>query len=90
MEKTLTIKMSEKEHKEIKVLSAEEGKSIKDFVMDLIKMYIRQKEKIEIENLSYDELSDEEKHIIDMTKEEYSKGECIDIDTFLEEIKNED
>ncbi|MEQ8187267.1 MAG: hypothetical protein ABRQ39_04790 [Candidatus Eremiobacterota bacterium] len=90
MEKTLTIKMSEKEHREIKVLSAEEGKSIKDFVMDLIKMYIRQKEKIEIENLSYDELSDEEKHIIDMTKEEYSKGECIDIDTFLEEIKNED
>jgi hypothetical protein len=90
MEKTLTLKISEEEHKKIKILSANEGKSIKNFVMDLIRTYIQKKDIIEVESFSYDELTDEEKKIVDEAKEEYRKGECIDIDTFLEETKEDE
>jgi len=90
MLKALTIKITEEEHRNIKMLSAGEGKSIKNFIMDLVRTYSQKKEYIEIDSLSYDELSDEEKYIIDKGREEISRGEYIDIDDFLEEIENED
>ena len=35
-EKTLTLKMSEKEHRQIKILATNQGKTIKEFLFSLL------------------------------------------------------
>jgi hypothetical protein len=76
MVKTLTLKITEEEHKKIKVLSAEEGKSIKDFVMDLIRTYSRGKkdEELIIEPVNEDELTEEEREAIEEGRRDMKTG----------------
>lgn len=44
-EKTITIRVSEELHKEIKIKIAQEGMSLKDYVLDLIEKDLKKAEK---------------------------------------------
>jgi hypothetical protein len=92
--KQLSITLPEGLYKEIKHLSIDYKVSTKDFCITALKNYIKvlqeDNDDIEIECCSYDELTPEEKEIIDKGREERLKGEYIDVDTFLEETKEDE
>lgn len=79
MEKTLTLKITEDEHRKIKILSAEEGKSIKGFIMGLIKSYISNREEDDL--LTEDDFKD-----IRLAEKEYREGKCQSLEEVIEEI----
>lgn len=88
--KKMLLEIPENLHTDLKIQSAKEKNTMSGIVIKLITDYIRQnKDEYEIENVSYKELSEEEKNIIDKGRQERLKGEFIDIDTFLEETENE-
>jgi len=82
--KQLSITLPEDLYTEIKHLSIDFKVTTKDFCIKALRNYIQD---IQIENVSYNELSSSEKNIIDMAREEYEKGECTDVDSFLEEVE---
>ena len=84
MVKTLTLKITEEEHKKIKVLSAEEGKSIKDFVMGLIRTYSQEKK--DEEELEFEELDEEDLKDIDEGRKAYAEGRYKTFEQVKEEL----
>jgi uncharacterized protein (DUF1778 family) len=84
MVKTLTLKITEEEHKKIKILSAEEGKSIKDFIMDLIRTYSQGKK--DEEELEFEELDEEDLKDIDEGRKAYSEGRYKTFEQVKEEL----
>jgi hypothetical protein len=82
--KQLSITLPEDLYTEIKHLSIDFKVTTKDFCIKALRNYIND---IQIENVSYDELSATEKNIIDIAREDYKKGKCVDIDSFLEETE---
>ena len=86
--KKILIEIPEELHTDLKIQSAKEKVTMRGIVIKLITNYIRQnKDEYEIENVSYEELSKDEKNIIDIGREERLKGEYIDVDDFLEETE---
>jgi len=82
--KQLSITLPEDLYTEIKHLSIDFKVTTKDFCIKALRNYIND---IQIENVSYDELSATEKNIIDIAREDHKKGKCVDIDSFLEETE---
>jgi hypothetical protein len=86
--KKVLLEIPEELHTELKIQSAKEKKTMSGIVVKLIIDYIRMnKDEYEVENVSYEELSDEEKKMIDIGREERLKGEFIDVEAFLKETE---
>lgn len=99
-EKVINVKIPGELHKTVRITCIETNQSIKELIISALSQYFKSRkldtseqeedEKIEIECVSYDELTDEEKRSVEEAREEYKRGECIDIDTFLEETKEDE
>ena len=98
-EKVINIKIPEDLHKTVKITCIETNQSIRELIIKAVSQYVKsikqdandqEKEEYEIESCSYDELTPEEKKIIDNSEDEILRGEYIDVDTFLEETKEDE
>ncbi|HPZ07492.1 MAG TPA: hypothetical protein PL110_05220 [Candidatus Eremiobacteraeota bacterium] len=82
--KTITMKVSEQEHKEFKILATKRGGSIKDLILHCIKQY---KESGEADDYEFEELDEEDLKDLEQADREYEAGEYKTFTQLKEEYK---
>jgi len=94
-DKVLTLRLTLEEHKNLKVLSALKGMSIKSFILSLVK---RNQEDLEFasflenhNNALYDEeeITEEEIKRSEIADREIAAGEFEDLEEVIKELENE-
>jgi hypothetical protein len=82
--KTITMKVSEQEHKEFKILATKRGGSIKDLIFHCMKQY---KESGEADDYEFEELDEEDFKDLEQADREYEAGEYKTFAQLKEEYK---